>query len=70
LIFNVQENSTSRSYDSSYFNGRQILASSGGDSRFTTGGFYLHQINIRGDNHLELAVRSFDKLYIQNVSCN
>jgi len=57
-------------YDSSYFNGRRVLASSGGESEssFTSGGFYLHEVNVRGDQYFQLGVRSFDKLFVKNVS--
>ena len=55
-------------YDSSYFNGRRVVASSGGESSFTAGGFYLHEVNVRGDNYYELGVRAFEKLFTKNVS--
>ncbi len=47
--------------------GRTVLASSGGDSYYYSGGFYLHQVNIRGDNYLELGVRTINKLLTTNV---
>lgn len=55
------------SQDSNFNNGRVVLASSGGDSPFSNGGFYLHQVNIRGENYLELGVSLRNQLYSTKV---
>lgn len=69
MVWSDQAKATStHEYDSSYFNGRRVVASSGGESSFTAGGFYLHEVNVRGDHYYELGVRAFDRLFTKNVS--
>jgi hypothetical protein len=53
----------STNFDTSYGNGRTVLASSGGDSPFSNGGFYLHQVNVRNDRYLEVGVSFRQDLY-------
>ena len=70
LVFNISLTNIDEpkeKFDSSYLNGRKVLASTGGDSRFTPGGFYMHQVNVRSDNYLEIGVRTFDRLFATNV---
>lgn len=52
-------------YDTNY--GRTVLVSSGGDSNFMVGGFYLHQLSPRGDNHLEFGITAYNDLYKSKV---
>jgi hypothetical protein len=52
-------------YISSY--GRTVLASSGGDSPYSTAGFYLHQFSVRGDNYLEFGLSSYNDIYKTKV---
>lgn len=70
LVFNLslaEYDEPKERYDSSYFNGRKVLASTGGDSQFTPGGFYMHHVNVRADSYLEIGVRTFDRLFATNV---
>lgn len=50
VVFNVSVSYTSSSHN------RVVLYTSGGDSPYTPGGVYLHQIAIRGDFYLELGI--------------
>jgi len=67
LAFNQAAKASLNSFDTSYTNGRIVLASSGGDSPFSNGGFYLHQINVRNDKYLEVGVSNRNDLYSTRV---
>jgi hypothetical protein len=41
---------------------RTVLFSTGGDSTYSPGGFYLHQVNTRGDKYLEFGYALQDGL--------
>ena len=58
IIYQIVQNSL----DSGYYLGRTVLLSSGGDLAYTTSGFYVHQVNVRGENYIEVGVKSFGKL--------
>jgi hypothetical protein len=45
-----------------------VLLSSGGDSPYTPGGFFLHQYNTNGDKYLEFGVSNGTVLYSTKVS--
>ena len=47
--------------------GMTVLASSGGDSSYTFGGFYLHQIRNYGENYLEFGVSTQTRLFQTKV---
>lgn len=53
--------------DTSYGNGRVTLASSGGDSPYSFGGFYLHRVSIRDEKFIEFGVSFREKLYSSRV---
>ena len=44
-----------------------VLLSSGGDSPYSIGGFYLHQYNINGDRYLEFGMSNATLLYSTKV---
>ena len=48
-------------------NNKIVLLSSGGDSSYNVGGFYLHQCNINGDKYLEYGVSNGTLLYAIKV---
>ena len=56
--------------DTSFSNGRVTLASSGGDSPYSFGGFYLHRVNVRDEKFLEFGVSVREQLYSTRVSHN
>lgn len=62
-LANDEAAAASKYLDTSYSNGRTVLASSGGDSAFSNGGFYLHQVNVRKDRYLEVGVSIRKDLY-------
>ncbi len=47
--------------------GTNLLISSGGDSSYTSGGFYLHQIKSSTENYLEFGLGIQANLYISKV---
>jgi hypothetical protein len=47
--------------------GRTILLSSGGESPYSTAGFYLHQVSVRGDNFLEFGLSIYGDSYKTKV---
>ena len=47
--------------------GVKLIASSGGDSAYTLGGFYLHQVRSLGENYLEFGVGTQTKLFASKV---
>lgn len=53
--------------DMGYNYGRIVLFSTGGDSSYATGGIYLHQVNVRGENYLELALTLYKDIYLSKV---
>lgn len=61
-----QSSTTASVMDSSFSNGRVVLLSSGGDSSFSNG-FYLHQVNVRGENYLEFGVSVRNQLFSAKV---
>lgn len=63
-----QASSATNQMDSSFNNGRVVLVSSGGESTFSNGGFYLHQVNIRGENYLEFGVSTRSQLFATKVN--
>jgi hypothetical protein len=50
------------------FNDRAVLVSSGGDSPYSIGGFYLHQISMYGEKYLEFGVSIRLQLYVVKVT--
>jgi hypothetical protein len=48
-------------------NYKNVLLSSGGDSPYSIGGFYLHQYNANGDKYLEFGVSNVTSLYATRV---
>lgn len=54
--------------ETGYSYGRVAIISSGGDSPYTWGGFYLHQLTARGDFYLEFGLSLFGDLYTTQVS--
>jgi hypothetical protein len=47
--------------------GRTVLISSGGESPYSTAGFYLHQVSVRGDNFLEFGLSIYGDTYKTKV---
>lgn len=47
--------------------GRVVLYSSGGDSAYTPGGVYLHQVGVRGDYYIELGFTYRAQMYTIKV---
>ncbi len=47
--------------------GLVVLASSGGDSPYTLGGFYLHQIKKYGENYIEFGIGARTRHFISKV---
>lgn len=47
--------------------GKTVLFSSGGDSPYSHGGFYLHQINKRGEKYVEFGYALYANLYSTKV---
>lgn len=47
--------------------GTHLLISSGGDSSYTTGGFYLQQIKSASENYLEFGLGTQTRLYKSKV---
>ena len=55
-------------YGYGYSFGRLSILTSGGDSPYSHGGFYLHQVSSRGDNYIEFGLSLYENLYTTNVS--
>ena len=69
IVFNLTLSNVSsfNPYDFGYYNGRVVLASSGGDSPYSTAGFYLHQVNVRGDSYLEFGIALYNQIFTTKV---
>lgn len=53
--------------DAGYNYGRLVLFSSGGDSPYSRGGIYLHQINVRGEEYLQFGLSYHGNVYTSNI---
>ncbi|RNA02528.1 hypothetical protein BpHYR1_023185 [Brachionus plicatilis] len=53
--------------DAGYNYGRLVLFSSGGESPYSRGGIYLHQISVRGEEYLQFGLTYHDNLYSTNI---
>lgn len=54
-------------YDASYNYGRLVLFSSGAESPYSRGGIYLHQINVRGEEYLQLGITHHGDLFTSDI---
>lgn len=63
IVFNVTVNYNEGSKNS----GKTVLASSGGDSPYAIGGFYLHQFSAYNDNYLEFGISLMENLFVTQV---
>lgn len=69
LLYPVKNDKTNTGYNY----GRTVLFSSGGDSPYTTGGHYLHQINARGEDYIEFGLSVQNTIFqskVKDVSFN
>ncbi len=71
LSLNISYESSNEKLDTGYRYGRTVLlSSSNSDNPYSSGGFFLHQLNAREEYYLQFGLTNFDDLYSAKIYVN